>query len=175
MNFSIIRARNTLALLTLFYVAETSSSFCAEPTNRSDQPSVAVDISTDRGSSPVYREGEEMTVITQTSAAVNLYCFYMDGSGKISRIFPNRHHPLPSVASQSPLQIPNQGMSIRMDRPLTMSAIRCFATQSSPPVSPPLGPDLEALRIQSLDALTETVLNLAPDSVIATLVVTTTK
>lgn len=161
--------------LPFIFLASPVAVFAAEAPVRAGQTALILDITTDRGSSPVYREGEDMAVYAQASTATNLYCFYMDGGGKISRVFPNRHHPQPLVAAQSQQQIPNNGMPIRIDRSLTMAVIRCFATQSSPSVSSPLGPEFEALRLPDLDTLTKTFMSLASDAVIATLVVTTTK
>lgn len=138
-------------------------------------PPLVLDITSDRGSAPVYREGEEMTVTVQASMATNLACFHQDGGGKIIRIFPNRHHLSSAIGAQVPQQVPNQGMRIRLERALAVAAIRCFATPSQPALAAPLGPDLEPLRVQDLDALTKAFMTQAPDAIVATMVVATTK
>lgn len=164
-----------ILVLALAWSGVIPAATGAEPAKPQAVPPLVLDIASDRGSAPVYREGEEMTVMVQASTATNIACFHQDGGGGIIRIFPNRHQPSPAIGAQVPQQIPGQGMRIRLERGLTVAAIRCFATQSPPALSAPLGPDLEPLRVQDLDTLTRIFSSQAPDSIVATMVVATTK
>ena len=164
-----------ILVLALAWGGFVPAAMGAEPPKPQASASLVLDIWSDRGSAPVYREGEEMTVTVQASMATNLACFHQDGGGKITRIFPNRHHPSPALGAQVPQQVPNQGLKIRLERALTVAAIRCFATLSPPALSAPLGPDLEPLRVQDLDALTKAFMTQAPDAIVATMVVVATR
>lgn len=133
-----------------------------------------INLTTERGSNPVYRKGEAMMVVAQANAATNLYCFYQQGDGKLFRIFPNRHHPSPALAAATPLQIPGPGMpfGFRFDHPLTIEAVGCFATPAPLTLAPPLTPDLDPLPLNSLDALRDAIRRIAPDASEASVVIT---
>ena len=47
-------------------------------------------ISTDHGPMPTLPSGETVVVQVETSADKFVYCYYMDGSRQVARIFPNR-------------------------------------------------------------------------------------
>ena len=47
-------------------------------------------LSTDHGATPTLRSGETVVVRVETGADKFVYCYYMDSSQRMSRIFPNR-------------------------------------------------------------------------------------
>lgn len=159
--------------LQSFIIASISLAVIGSMTAIAAEP-VLVDLTTERGSNPVYRRGEAMMVVAQASAAANLYCFYQQGDGKIFRIFPNRHHTNPAVAAGTPLQIPGPGMpfAFRFDHALTIEAVTCFATQVPQTLASPLAPDLEPLPLNSMEALREAFTRIAPEASESMVVIT---
>lgn len=87
-------------------------------------------LSSDRGNNPVYRIGDEMHLLVQTSEDAHLYCFYRAVDGSVVKLFPN------SFVAQSLLpgdflhRIPGRTMPFRLrfSGPPGVESIRCYAT-----------------------------------------------
>jgi hypothetical protein len=76
-----------------------------------------------------YRAGETITLDLQPTQDAYTYCYYQDGVGTISRIFPNRFQPDALIRARQLKRVPppGGGFSIRFDRPQTREAFLCIA------------------------------------------------
>ena len=145
-------------------------------TTKDGDARLIIEVSSDRGATPVYEIHESMVVTVRASRAANAYCFYQQGDGKIIRIFPNRFHPSPAVPAGTQLRIPDETMKfiIRFDQALALEAVRCFANELDPPPSLPssLASDQGPLPLADLEAVSAAFLGVAPASATATMSVT---
>ncbi|MDN3565347.1 DUF4384 domain-containing protein [Paeniroseomonas aquatica] len=84
-------------------------------------------LATTRGR-PSYRVNESMTLRLQPSQDAFVYCYYQDGGGDISRIYPNRFQPDAFVAGNAQVQVPPAGaFSIRFETPGAPEQVACLA------------------------------------------------
>jgi peptidoglycan hydrolase-like protein with peptidoglycan-binding domain len=81
---------------------------------------------------PTYKVGMPLQVRARLNADAYLYCYYQDGSGAISRIFPNRFQPDALVAGGRPLSIPREedGFVIVFEQPAARERVSCFASRT---------------------------------------------
>jgi hypothetical protein len=107
-------------------------------------------ISTDHGPMPILRPGE--TVVVQVKAATDkfIYCYYVDGSRQVARIFPNRFQPDAFVPAGQKVQIPpgpesERPFNIRLDTPRRLEAVTCLASPAEVDRSRIDGTDVEDL------------------------------
>jgi hypothetical protein len=89
-----------------------------------------------------------------------LYCYYQDGSGEISRIFPNRFQPDAFVPARTQVEVPPGGgaFSIRFEQPGASEQVACLAANRE--VGLLLPPelkrqDLEPLPVRGLDEIAQ--------------------
>ena len=94
------------------------------------------------GPNPTLRAHEEIKALLLTTADVYTYCYYADGNGTISRIFPNRFQPDPLVRSGS-LELPDAtgAFTLVADIPNRTEEVRCMASTSD--LGPRLPSDLQ--------------------------------
>jgi hypothetical protein len=90
-------------------------------------------ISTDHGPMPILRPGETVVVQVKTVTDKFIYCYYVDGSRQVTRIFPNRFQPDAFVPAGQKVQIPpgpesERPFNIRLDTPRRLEAITCLAS-----------------------------------------------
>jgi hypothetical protein len=93
-------------------------------------------ISTDHGTTPTLRSGETVVVRVETGADKFVYCYYMDSSQKMSRIFPNRFQSDAFVPAGQTVQIPpgpesERPFNIRLDNAGRMEVITCLASPTA--------------------------------------------
>jgi hypothetical protein len=117
-------------------------------------------LSTSRGGRARYRVGESMVLRIQPTEDAYLYCYYQDGSGEISRIFPNRFQPDAFVPARTQVEVPPGGgaFSIRFEQPGTSEQVACLAADRE--VGLLLPPelkrqDLEPLPVRRLDEIAQ--------------------
>ena len=117
-------------------------------------------LSTSRGGQARYRVGESMVLRIQPTEDAYLYCYYQDGSGEISRIFPNRFQPDAFVPARTQVQVPPSGnaFSIRFEQPGAPEQVTCLAADRE--VGLLLPPelkrqDLEPLPLRGLDEIAQ--------------------
>ncbi len=111
------------------------------------------------GPNPTLRVHEEIKALLLTTADVYTYCYYADGNGTISRIFPNRFRPDPLVRGGS-LELPDStgAFTLVADIPNRTEEVRCMAaTMDLGPSLPSAlqGEDLTPLSLRSLDEISE--------------------
>jgi len=78
------------------------------------------------GSTPTFRAHDEIKALLLTTTDAFAYCYYADGSGTISRIFPNRFQPDARVR-EGGLQLPTGGFTLVADTPNRTEELRCIA------------------------------------------------
>jgi hypothetical protein len=91
----------------------------------------------------------------------HLYCYYQDGSGEISRIFPNRFQPDAFVPARTQVEVPPGGgsaFSIRFEQLGAPEQVACLAADRE--VGLLLPPelkrqDLEPLPVRGLDEVAQ--------------------
>jgi Domain of unknown function (DUF4384) len=76
-----------------------------------------ITITSDRGRSPTVRSGDLVSARVRASGDAYIHCYYKDGSGAVSRIFPNRFQPYARVPAGRQVEIPPAAhpFNIRMD------------------------------------------------------------
>jgi Domain of unknown function (DUF4384) len=126
------------------------------------------------GPNPTLRAHEEIKALLLTTADVYTYCYYADGNGTISRIFPNRFQPDPFVRSGS-LELPDAtgAFTLVADIPNRTEEVRCMASTSDLGPSLPSalqGEDLTPLSLGSLDEISEMFRSLSAEVTEARLV-----
>ena len=140
--------------------------------------SLIMELSTDRGATPVYRVGEAMVVVVRMNNPGNVFCFYRQGDGRVVRIFPNRFHSNPAVSADVTMRIPDDATNFRivLDHPLAVEGVKCFATQldSNVRLASPLGPDATVLPLADLEATEKAFAEVARINAIATISIAVT-
>jgi hypothetical protein len=126
------RGRARTAAASAVPVAASSPPPAVAPTASLPPPSdeaPRLTLSNARGTRPTYRAGETITLNLQPTQDAYTYCYYQDGVGSVSRIFPNRFQPDALVPARRQIQIPptGAGFAIRFDRPRTHEAFLCVA------------------------------------------------
>jgi hypothetical protein len=109
-----------------------------------------------RGANPSYRVGETITLSLQPTQDAYTYCYYQDGAGSVSRIFPNRFQPDPLIPARRLIQVPPAGgaFAIRFDRPRTRESFLCVAANREVGLRLPdtlKAQDLARLPVRDLD------------------------
>lgn len=110
--------------------AELSSIVGAESGPRSGA-ALRLSVSTDRGKSAVYREGEEMKVLVSLSRNAYLKVYHIDVNGRVQLIWPNRYGGGSGfVRAGNAIGIPEDGASFRflMTRPYGTEFIKAIAS-----------------------------------------------
>jgi hypothetical protein len=107
-------------------------------------------VSTDHGPMPTLRSGETVAVQVETSADKFVYCYYMDGSRQVARIFPNRFQPDALVPAGQKVQIPpgpepERPFNIRLETAGRLEAVTCLASSTELDGSRIDGTDVEDL------------------------------
>ncbi|MDO9708131.1 DUF4384 domain-containing protein [Paracraurococcus lichenis] len=114
-------------------------------------------LTTARGPQPRFRIGDAMVVQARPVADAYVYCYYQDGGGEISRIYPNRFQPDPLVPAGRTVAMPPESgaFAIRFDRP-GHEQVACLAADREVGLLLPDAlkrQDLEPLPVQSLDEI----------------------
>ena len=89
----------------------------------------------------MFRAEEPVTVVLETSAEAFAYCYYADGAGRVSRVFPNRFRRDARVGESRRVEIPGAaaGFELVPDRPGTREELSCLIAERE------AGPDLAAV------------------------------
>ena len=82
-------------------------------------------LTTPDGPSPALRLHDEIKATLLTTTDAYAYCYYADGAGSISRIFPNRFAPSPLVRTGA-LEL-TRAFSLVADKPNRTEEVRCIA------------------------------------------------
>ncbi|SFV88777.1 hypothetical protein MNB_SUP05-SYMBIONT-5-773 [hydrothermal vent metagenome] len=91
----------------------------------------SIEMSSDRGPSPVYSRGEKIRMLAFPQSDMHLYCFYQDNNkNTITQLFPNSYAPSSHRVRDEVLELPSVEMpfSIEMDKSST-DIIACFGTK----------------------------------------------
>lgn len=123
---------------------------------------------------PTYKVGMPLQVKARLNDNAYLYCFYQDGAGSISRIFPNRFQPDALAPSGKALNVPQEGAGFRIvfEQPSAREHVSCFAsrTEFGPRLPDALKQaDLAPLAVKSMQDLEKAIRAAAPaDLAVAT-------
>lgn len=112
-------------------------------------------LATPSGSSPVYQVNQSLELTAITSQDSYVYCYYQDGGGGVTRIYPNQFQPDAYVIAGRALAIPGEaGFDIVFDRHGASEQVLCLAALSELGVRLPpqlQTPDLAPMPVRSLD------------------------
>jgi peptidoglycan hydrolase-like protein with peptidoglycan-binding domain/curli biogenesis system outer membrane secretion channel CsgG len=112
-------------------------------------------LATPNGANPVYRVDQSLELTAIASQDSYVYCYYQDGGGTVTRIFPNQFEPDAHVIAGRPLAIPGAArFDIVFDRSGAREAVACLASAAEVGLRlpPPLKtPDLQPMPVGSLD------------------------
>lgn len=137
-------------------------------------PSLQVSLTSPSGPNPRLRAHDEIKAMLLTPTDVYAYCYYADGKGAISRIFPNRFRPDPLVRSGA-LELPDSSGAFTLvaDTPNRTEELLCMAATTDLGPSLPAvlqGEDLTPLSVRSLDEISALFRSLGADVAEARLV-----
>jgi hypothetical protein len=145
----------------------------SEPSLQASSDSAPVSLhatlTTPDGPNPTLRAHDEIKALLLTTTDAFAYCYYADGSGTISRIFPNRFQPDPLVRSGA-LQLPDStgAFTLIADQPGRTEEIRCMAATSDVGSRLPSvlsGEDLVPLPVRSLNEVSSMFRSLSEEVV----------
>jgi hypothetical protein len=129
-------------------------------------------LTTPDGPSPALRAHDEIKATLLTTTDAYAYCYYADGAGSISRIYPNRFAPSPMVRIGA-LEL-TRAFSLVADKPNRTEEVRCMAATKDLGSKLPGGlqaEDLSPLPVASLDEISGMFRSLSQDVVETRLVV----
>jgi|GEM_PF-1320575 len=87
-----------------------------------------LNLTTNRGVSPVYRAGELMSIRVSVSTDAHVYCYYQQASGEVLKLFPNRYVPNAKVSADTELFIPGGHFRLIPEKPRSKEQIMCMAS-----------------------------------------------
>ena len=129
-------------------------------------------LTTPDGPSPALRAHDEIKATLLTTTDAYAYCYYADGAGSISRIFPNRFAPNALVRTGAlPL---TRAFSLVADKPNRTEEVRCIAATNDLGSKLPgvlQAEDLAPLPVGSLNEISSMFRSLSQDVVETRLVV----
>jgi curli biogenesis system outer membrane secretion channel CsgG len=112
-------------------------------------------LATPAGGSPVYQVNQSLELTAIASQDSYVYCYYEDGGGAVTRIYPNQFQPDAYLIAGRPLAIPGDaGFDIVFDRRGASEQVLCLAAPSELGVRLPpqlRTPDLAPMPVRSLD------------------------
>jgi Domain of unknown function (DUF4384) len=112
-------------------------------------------LATPNGSKPVYQVDQSLDLTAIVSQDSYVYCYYQDGGGTVTRIFPNQFQPDAHVIAGRTLAIPGEArFDIVFDRPRAREAVACLASAAELGMRLPPAlktPDLRPMPVHSLD------------------------
>jgi hypothetical protein len=129
-------------------------------------------LTTPDGPSPALRAHDEIKATLLTTTDAYAYCYYADGAGSISRIFPNRFEPSPLVRTGA-LEL-TRAFSLVADKPNRTEEVRCMAATKDLGSKLPgelQAEDLSPLPVASLNEISGMFRSLSQDVVETRLVI----
>ena len=119
---------------------------------------VRLTLSSARWDQPVYRVGEQLSLLIETDHNAWLYCFYRQSDRQWFKIFPNEYYPDPVVRGHRMHTIPDENYPFDFDvtEPAGMELVKCFAVDRD--VAHDLPPALRSLEGGPLPAGMDTQL-----------------
>jgi hypothetical protein len=167
----------SLGGLSLGGAAETATLALPAPTQAAPQPFPAplqATLVTTEGPNPTLRAQDEIRATLLTTTEAYAYCYYADGAGSISRIYPNRFSPDPLVRGGR-LELPDStgAFALVADRPNRTEEVRCMTATSDLGARLPgvlQAEDLAPLQVASLNDITSMFRGLGAQVVEARLV-----
>ncbi len=96
---------------------------------------VRLDLTSARGKDPVYRVGEKLDLLIRVSRDAWLYCFYLQSSGELLKIYPNGFATPAALAGGRLHTIPGSNFpsgiypfELTLTEPAGVELIKCFAS-----------------------------------------------
>ncbi len=116
---------------------------------------LTLSLATPNGAHPVYQVNQSLDLTAIVSQDSYVYCYYQDGGGTVTRIFPNQFQPDAHVSAGHLLKVPGEArFDIVFDRPQAREAVACLASEAELGLRLPPSlktPDLQAMPVHSLD------------------------
>ena len=113
-------------------------------------------LTTSRGSRPVYRSGEALSLEVETGTDAHVYCYYEPTPGEIVKIFPTRFSAQRKSTGGQALLIPSSDQfSIRFDRSGVVEKVLCLSSRDDIERSLPAELRDKALQPVSLQRLSQ--------------------
>jgi peptidoglycan hydrolase-like protein with peptidoglycan-binding domain len=117
--------------------------------------SISLNLTTARGPAHRYAVGEAIDLTLRSSGDSFAYCYYQDGAGRVSRIFPNRFAPDPYLPARQPLYMPGAApFSLVPERVGVTEEVLCVAAGTEIGTQLPAmlqADDLTPMPVQGLD------------------------
>ena len=91
---------------------------------------IALRLSSARGRDPTYRIGETLDLLIELDQDAWLYCFYLQGDGRLIKLFPNLHHRVARLVGGRQHKVPGALYPFDLDivEPPGKESLTCFAT-----------------------------------------------
>ena len=123
---------------------------------------INLQISSARGRNPIYRVGQNLTLLIEVSRDSHLYCFYGQANGDLMKIFPNRFHAGSLLRAKSLRKIPDKIMKFDwvVEPPTGIEIVKCYAFDRDIKDDLPLSiqqKDFEPLPFNSMDTITHRI------------------
>ena len=124
---------------------------------KNDPGPIDLRLSSDRGPSPVYRIGDEVTLVIDLARPGWLYCFYRYADGRTFKILPNERHVDTRLDGPSRHLIPGPlfggDYALTVREPPGLEIMKCFATTRD--VGRDLPQEIQALKFKPLPGGTD--------------------
>lgn len=93
-----------------------------------DDP-IVLRLSSARGHQPTYQIGEKLDLLIELNRDAWLYCFYLQGDGRLIKFFPNVHHRVAWLAGGRKHRIPGEiyPFELNITEPPGKESLTCFA------------------------------------------------
>jgi len=88
-------------------------------------------LSTNRGTEPILRVGELLSIRVLVTTDAYVYCYYQQADGKVLKIFPNRYVPNPRIKADEELFIPGGHFKLMPEYAKSQEQVMCIASYNN--------------------------------------------
>jgi hypothetical protein len=91
---------------------------------------IGLHLSSARGRQPTYQIGEKLDLLIELDRDAWLYCFYLQGDGRLFKFFPNVHHRVAWLAGGRTHRVPGEiyPFELNITEPPGKESLTCFAS-----------------------------------------------
>jgi len=88
-------------------------------------------LNTNRGTSPILRAGELLSIRVSVTTDAYVYCYYRQADGKVLKLFPNRYVPNPRLKTDEELFIPGGHFKLIPGYANSQEQVMCIASYNN--------------------------------------------
>lgn len=105
-------------------------SFLQQTPASAQQLPLVVQVTTEKGTNPIYRPGQLLHVTVRTNREAYVQCYYVAADGSVALVFPNPDQSDNRIAGGAPIVVPpvEGDFKIRLVKELSFETISCFGT-----------------------------------------------